>query len=129
MHLELRRTFSHDERVRLLSKVPAPAEREEGDPFAEGLSDLQRAARLIGRKIVTTKLWAGREFQVMYRVDHFRRFIPGRGLGIGLLDFYGPRAVRVTRIGEKPGAWTKEGDETFCHIVSVREPGESFKIK
>jgi hypothetical protein len=114
--------------VSLLQTLPKP-DREEGDPFANGLSDYQRAARLIGRKIVVRKLFAGKYHEAMYRVDYFRRFIPKRGLGLGLVEFYGPRAVRSYRIEDRPEPWKTEGDETFCHIVSVLDPNETFTIK
>lgn len=93
------------------------------------MSETQRAARLIGRKIVVRRLLGGKEHEALYRVDHYRRFIPKRGLGLGLVEFYGPRAVRSYRVTDKPPKWEVEGDETFCHVVSVRDPNETFAVK
>lgn len=48
----------------------------------------------------------------MYRVDAFRRFIPNVGVtGLGLIQFYGPRAVRTTTYKKVRGQWRKKVSE------------------
>jgi hypothetical protein len=45
----------------------------------------------------------------MYRVDLFRQWLPKRGMN-GILQFYGIRATRRRKLGEKWPKWTT--DET-----------------
>jgi len=99
-----------------------PLEREEGDPWAPGLNDIQRAARLEGRKIVIDGLFSGELFKSLYLIGRYRRFIPNRGSdGRGFLQFWGPRATKRWYPGkESEPAW-KEVEPRKLHTVAVGE--------
>jgi hypothetical protein len=87
-----------------------PLTREKGDPFEKGITNEQRARRIEGRKFATSQLFAGELFECLYKVERFRRFLPNRGSdGRGLVQFWGPRAVRRCRPPEDWPEWDVEG--------------------
>lgn len=103
-----------------------PLKRQSGDPFEKGLTNDNIAARLEGRKIETSKLFAGKFFDTMYRVDRFRRLLPNRGSdGRGLIQFWGPRARREYKAGDDQPEW-EVVDQRKMHTVNV---GEITKLR
>jgi hypothetical protein len=99
-------------------------DRESGDPFQADLTPRQVAVRLEGRKLVRTRFFGDEEFESLYRVDLFRQWLPRRGMN-GILQFYGIRATRRRRLGERWTAW-KTDDKLKLHTV---EREGDIKIK
>jgi hypothetical protein len=57
--------------------------------------------------------------ETMYRVDTFRRFLPNRGTyGLGLVQFFGPKARRRYKIGAKAPKW-EVGLDSAMHTLEV----------
>jgi hypothetical protein len=102
---------------------------EDGDPFAPGLTDYQRAARLQGRKIITKAYQGEEEFESMYLVLRFHQFFEGRGsAGKGIVQFFGPRARRRYRTGERKPKWDV-GPEDLKHTVELGGAIHDFTLK
>jgi hypothetical protein len=88
------------------SRAVPESDRVVADPLAKGLTEPERAARMEGRKFITTFYQGDKSWEVLYRVDLHRRLLADRGIA-GLLQFYGLRASRVIENG-KPGEWEVE---------------------
>jgi hypothetical protein len=70
---------------------------------------------------LVTKDFAGKAHETLYKVERFHQFFKGRGTsGQGLLQFYGFRAVRSYKYGEKVPAWNVDGEERK-HTVDIGE--------
>lgn len=107
--------------------VPEDA-RDDGDPFENGLTERQRASRLEGRKIRTMIIWGSEVHESLYRVDLFRQFLPRRGAnGLGMVQFYGPRATRKFPVGSKKKPAWEVGLDHRCHTLTIG--AEGFRIK
>lgn len=80
------------------------------------------AARLEGRKLSDGFVMGGKLIDIIYRVDRFRRFLPGRGLsGRGLIQFWGVRASRCYKAGDTPASWSTAETETRMHTVEISQ--------
>ncbi len=91
----------------------------QGNALDLTISDSERAGRIAGRTLVYQNLVFGEMFDVRYRVDHFRRFLPRRGeSGNGLLQFWGVKATRRYAPGTDKGAW-QIGRDGMLHTVEI----------
>lgn len=64
-------------------------------------------------------------FNVLYKVELYRRFIDRGGASSKLVQFYGLRAARNYPVGEKPSKWEVE-DAPRLHTVEV---GPDLRLK
>lgn len=125
------RVDSPEEAARLIKGRALPKEdRERGNPFTEGLTDRQRAARLEGRKLLRRSwpLTAADEYESLYRVDLFRRYISNQGREHALVQFYGIRATRKRLDGGKWSEW-QTSERVRLHTVEIDGPHGITTVK
>jgi len=59
---------------------------------------------------------------VRYRVNEFRRFLPKVGnSGLGLVQFWGPKARRRFQLGSAPPPFVSDNDEFALRTVEVSD--------
>lgn len=119
---------SNAERAAIIRSVAKddPIKRVRRDPFVAGLDERERRARLEGRKLMTSRLWAGEIMESMYRVDYYRRYIDRGNSSSTLVEFFGPRARRRYKPGEPKPDWEVTDPEGKRHVVEVHP---SIKVK